>query len=56
MTLTSTPMNCGGALRVLLKRPTQEKLMLLLPIGYPAHDATVPDLTRKPLDKIMVHI
>lgn len=56
VTLTSTPMNCGGALRVLLNRPSQEKLMLLLPVGYPSPDATVPDLTRKDLNDIMVEI
>jgi hypothetical protein len=25
---------------------------MLLPIGYPAPDATVPDLVRKPFDEI----
>nr|CAD7442921.1 unnamed protein product [Timema bartmani] len=54
--LTSTPLNCGPALRALLGRPTSEKLTLLLPVGYPASDATVPDLTRKPLQEILVEI
>ncbi|XP_071528737.1 iodotyrosine deiodinase isoform X3 [Panulirus ornatus] len=54
VTLTSTPLNCGPALRTLLQRPPNEKLLLLLPVGYPAHDASVPNLTRKPLDQIMV--
>ncbi|XP_037750903.1 iodotyrosine deiodinase 1 [Chelonia mydas] len=54
VTVTSTPLNCGPRLRVLLQRPTNEKLLLLLPVGYPSKDATVPDLTRKPLDDIMV--
>jgi iodotyrosine deiodinase len=52
VTLTSTPLNCGPALRTLLNRPNNEKLMILLPVGYPAKDATVPDLKRKPLDEI----
>ncbi|XP_037605894.1 iodotyrosine deiodinase 1 [Sebastes umbrosus] len=56
VTVTSTPLNCGPQLRLLLKRPPNEKLVMLLPVGYPASDATVPDLKRKPLDDIMVHI
>ncbi|XP_044304771.1 iodotyrosine deiodinase 1 isoform X2 [Varanus komodoensis] len=56
VTVTSTPLNCGRRLRLLLRRPANEKLLLLLPIGYPTKDATVPDLTRKPLDDIMVVI
>lgn len=56
MTLTSTPLNCGPALRTLLGRPNNEKLALLLPVGYPAEDALVPDLQRKPLEEIMVEI
>ncbi|KAK7071901.1 hypothetical protein SK128_006369 [Halocaridina rubra] len=53
VTLTSTPLNCGPQLRTLLNRSSNEKMMLLLPVGYPRHDATVPDLKRKPLDEIM---
>lgn len=53
-TVTSTPLNCGPQLRVLLQRPANEKLLLLLPVGYPRKDATVPALTRKPLEDIMV--
>lgn len=52
VTLTSTPLNCGPALRTLLGRPNNEKLMILLPVGYPAKDCTVPDLSRKPLEEI----
>ncbi|XP_011298386.1 iodotyrosine dehalogenase 1 [Fopius arisanus] len=54
VTLTSTPLNCGPALRCLLGRPPLEKLCLLLPVGYPAIDATVPNLHRKPLADILV--
>ncbi|CAG7734283.1 unnamed protein product [Allacma fusca] len=54
VTLTSTPLNCGPGIRTLLNRPNNEKLTLLLPVGYPAKDATVPNLTRKPLKEIMV--
>uniref|UniRef100_A0A8V0XI76 iodotyrosine deiodinase n=1 Tax=Gallus gallus TaxID=9031 RepID=A0A8V0XI76_CHICK len=53
-TVTTTPLNCGPQLRALLQRPANEKLLLLLPVGYPKKDATVPALTRKPLEDIMV--
>nr|CAI5867853.1 unnamed protein product [Callosobruchus analis] len=54
VSLTSTPLNCGPALRTLLGRPSNEKLTLLLPVGYPAENCLVPDLERKPLDEVMV--
>ncbi|XP_051867623.1 iodotyrosine deiodinase 1 isoform X2 [Pristis pectinata] len=56
VTVTSTPLNCGPRVREILKRPVNEKLLLLLPVGYPAKDATVPDLKRKSLDEIMVFV
>ncbi|XP_006872133.1 PREDICTED: iodotyrosine dehalogenase 1 [Chrysochloris asiatica] len=56
VTVTTTPLNCGPRLRVLLDRPTNEKLLMLLPVGYPSKEATVPDLRRKPLDQIMVTV
>ncbi|XP_027000886.2 iodotyrosine deiodinase 1 [Tachysurus fulvidraco] len=56
VTVTTTPLNCGPQLRVLLHRPVNEKLLMLLPVGYPAPDATVPDLTRKELEDIMVYV
>ncbi|KAM8999247.1 iodotyrosine deiodinase 1 [Sarcophilus harrisii] len=54
VTVTTTPLNCGPRLRTLLDRPANEKLLMLLPVGYPRKDATVPDLKRKPLEEIMV--
>ncbi|XP_049870573.1 iodotyrosine deiodinase 1 [Pectinophora gossypiella] len=54
--LTSTPLNCNARLRDLLSRPSHERLELLLPVGRPHEDATVPDLQRKPLEEIMVRI
>ena len=54
VTVTTTPLNAGVALRELLGRPNNEKVMLLLPVGYPATDATVPDIGRKPLEDILV--
>ncbi|KAM9233467.1 iodotyrosine deiodinase 1 [Dugong dugon] len=56
VTVTTTPLNCGPRLRVLLHRPTNEKLLMLLPVGYPSKEATVPNLKRKPLDQIMVTV
>ncbi|KAJ3241806.1 hypothetical protein HDU81_010450 [Chytriomyces hyalinus] len=53
VTLTSTPMNAGPAIRSLLDRPVNEKVQLLLPVGYPASNATVPDLKRKPASKVL---
>ena len=53
VTLTHTP-NPMGFLRELLERPTNERAMLVMPVGYPAPDARVPDLARKSLDEISV--
>ncbi|XP_039964297.1 LOW QUALITY PROTEIN: uncharacterized protein LOC120777194 [Bactrocera tryoni] len=51
--LVTTPLNCGFVLRKLLARPENEKLLLLLPVGYAADDCVVPDLKRKALEEIM---
>ncbi|XP_030172445.1 iodotyrosine deiodinase 1 [Lynx canadensis] len=56
VTVTTTPLNCGPRLRVLLGRPTNEKLLMLLPVGYASKEATVPNLTRKPVDQIRVTV
>jgi nitroreductase len=48
---TPSPM---GFLSELLERPPNEKAMLVLPVGYPAVDARVPDIHRKPLDEIAI--
>ena len=52
-TLTHTP-NPMAFLAELLERPANEKAMLVMPVGYPAADARVPDLARKPLEEIAV--
>ncbi|XP_013115054.2 iodotyrosine deiodinase [Stomoxys calcitrans] len=52
--LVTTPLNCGPALRVLLNRPANEKLLVLLPIGYAAEACKIPDIQRKPLKDILV--
>jgi hypothetical protein len=35
-------------------RPAEERPYLVMPVGYPASDAVVPDLIRKPLAEVMV--
>ncbi len=45
-TLTHTP-SPMGFLREILRRPTNERAYMLIPVGYPAPGATVPDITRK---------
>ena len=52
VTLTHTPSPMAFLARI-LKRPANEKPYLLFPVGYPAGDATVPDLKRKSLDEVM---
>jgi nitroreductase len=52
-TLTHTP-SPMGFLAELLGRPENEKPFVLMPVGYPAPDARVPDIARKPLDEILV--
>jgi nitroreductase len=53
VTLTHTP-SPMGFLSELLERPPNERAMLVMPVGYPAADAKVPDLRRKTLDQIAV--
>ena len=50
-TLTHTP-SPMKFLRDILDRPEHEHAMLLMPVGYPAENAKVPNLTRKNLDEI----
>ena len=50
-TLTHTP-SPMGFLNKIMKRPDHEKAFLLLVVGYPEADTTVPDITKKPLSDI----
>jgi nitroreductase len=50
LTHTPAPMNF---LQDLLDRPSNERPYILFPVGYPAEDATVPDIERKSLDEIV---
>jgi iodotyrosine deiodinase len=49
LTYTPSPM---GFLNQILDRPENERPFLLLVTGYPAEDAQVPQITKKPLDEI----
>lgn len=49
--LTHTPSPMGFLNRI-LGRPSHEKPFLLLVVGHPAEDASVPDISRKPLSEI----
>lgn len=51
VSLTHTPSPMGFLNRI-LGRPPNEKPFLLLVVGYPAEDAVVPDIGRKPLREI----
>ena len=51
LTHTPSPMKF---LAEVLDRPENERPFILIPVGYPAEDAVVPDLVRKPLDEIVV--
>lgn len=51
-TLTHTP-SPMRFLQEILGRPKSEVPFVLIPVGYPAEGAAVPDISRKPLDEIM---
>ncbi len=53
VTLTHTPSPMNFLTKV-LGRPENERPYLLLPVGYPAENAEVPDLQRKPLEEVAV--
>ncbi len=50
-TLTHTP-SPMGFLEKILKRPENEKAVLLIPVGYPADNAKVPDLKKKSFQEV----
>jgi iodotyrosine deiodinase len=52
LTHTPSPMNFLGKI---LGRPENEKAFLLVPIGYPAENVTVPDITRKGKEDVIVY-
>jgi nitroreductase len=54
-TLTHTP-SPMGFLREILGRPDNERPFMLLVVGHPAEDATVPDIGKKDLSEIATFI
>jgi nitroreductase len=52
-TLTHTPSPMKFLTRI-LGRPSHERPYILFPVGYPAEDAMVPDISRKSLDEVAV--
>lgn len=54
-TLTHTP-SPMGFLNAILARPEYERPFLLLVVGYPAEDARVPAITKKPLAEIATFV
>jgi nitroreductase len=53
VTLTHTPSPMNFLAKV-LNRPENERAFLLLPVGYAANDAEVPDIQRKSLNDVMI--
>ena len=53
LTHTPSPM---GFLNQILGRPANERPFLILVVGYPARDASVPAISKKPLDEIATFI
>ena len=52
-TLVHTP-SPMGFLSTVLERPSNERPFLLIPAGYPAEKAEVPDIRRKSLDEVLI--
>jgi iodotyrosine deiodinase len=52
-TLTHTP-SPMRFLNEICGRPKEERANVVIPVGYPAEGARVPNLNRKPLDEILV--
>ncbi|UGY94483.1 nitroreductase family protein [Streptomyces gobiensis] len=54
-TLTHTP-SPMRFLNDICDRPSEERAAYVIPVGYPAPDAHVPDLQRKDLDEVMIRL
>ena len=52
VTLTHTPSPMDFLTKI-LNRPANERPFLLLPVGYPAENATVPDIKRKTSEDVI---
>lgn len=51
LTHTPSPMDFLGKI---LGRPENERAFMLIPVGFPAPDARVPDIHRKPLQQVLI--
>jgi nitroreductase len=51
-TLTHTP-SPMGFLSAILGRPKNERAFVLIPVGFPAEDATVPEIGKKSIGEVM---
>lgn len=51
LTHTPSPMNF---LQKILERPSNERPFLLIPVGYPAKDSQVPDISKKGPSDVMI--
>ncbi len=51
LTHTPSPMHF---LQEILNRPSNERPFVLIPVGYPAENVTVPNIKRKPLEHISI--
>lgn len=54
-TLTHTPSPMGFLARI-LHRPANERAFVVIPVGYAAPGAVVPDIIRKPLSDVLVEV
>ncbi|MDL4815839.1 nitroreductase family protein [Actinomadura opuntiae] len=54
-TLTHTP-SPMRFLNEVCERPQEERAYVVIPVGYPADDAMVPDIDKKPVDEVVVHL
>lgn len=54
-TLCHTPSPMGFLIEI-LERPRNERPFLLIPVGYPAEGAVVPDVPDKELEEILVRV
>lgn len=54
-TLTHTP-NPMTFLSEILGRPANERAYVVIPVGYPAADARVPNISKKPLAEVLIRV
>ncbi|GAA4242787.1 nitroreductase family protein [Actinomadura meridiana] len=54
-TLTHTP-SPMKFLNEVCDRPQEERAYVVIPAGYPADHAMVPDITRKPVDEVVIQL